>query len=154
MNMLDSLRSVSPDCEIVSTRIFDADRSLVFKAWIDPKHLQAWWGPAGFTNTFLEFDLQPGGVWRFVMHGPNGGNYQNHCKFLYIDPPERIVWKRISQPLFHVWVTFDDLDAQTRVVFRMIFDSADLCRKVAKVAGSANEENFDRLEAELAKMKV
>ena len=58
--------------EIVSIRVFDFPRELVFNAWTDPEHLVHWWGPKGFTNTFHEFDLRPGGIWRFVMHGPDG----------------------------------------------------------------------------------
>jgi uncharacterized protein YndB with AHSA1/START domain len=57
---------------IVGTREFDAPRALVFEAWTDPKHLSQWWGPNGFTTTTSSFDFRPGGVWRFVMHGPDG----------------------------------------------------------------------------------
>jgi uncharacterized protein YndB with AHSA1/START domain len=47
----------------------DGPRELVFAAWTDPKHVPRWWGPNGFTNTVLEMDVRPGGVWRLVMHG-------------------------------------------------------------------------------------
>lgn len=65
------------DLQIVSTRVFDFPRDLVFGAWTDPAHLAHWWGPKGFTNSFHEFDLRPGGNWRFVMHGPDGVDYRN-----------------------------------------------------------------------------
>ena len=65
------------DREIVTTRLLDWPRERVFRAWTDPAHLARWWGPKGFTNTFHEFDLRPGGLWRFVMHGANGADYQN-----------------------------------------------------------------------------
>ncbi len=65
--------------EIVSTRLVGAARELVFKAFTDPDHLAHWWGPNGFTNTFHEFDLRPGGTWRFVMHGPAGGRSPAEC---------------------------------------------------------------------------
>ncbi len=55
---------------ITSSRIVNAPRELVFMAWTDPQHLQNWWGPKGFTNTFHEFDLAPGGRWKYTMHGP------------------------------------------------------------------------------------
>jgi uncharacterized protein YndB with AHSA1/START domain len=49
---------------IVGTRMFDAPRELVWKAWTDPKHLAQWWGPDGFTTTTDSFDMREGGVWR------------------------------------------------------------------------------------------
>jgi uncharacterized protein YndB with AHSA1/START domain len=66
---------------IIGTREFDAPRALVFSVWTDPKHLAQWWGPFGFTTTTPSFDFRPGGVWRFVMHGPDGRNYQNRITF-------------------------------------------------------------------------
>ena len=80
-----------PRC-IVGTRVFDAPRELVFSVWTDPKHLAQWWGPNGFTTTTSAFDMRPGGVWRFVMHGPDGRDYQNRITFDEIVPPERIVY--------------------------------------------------------------
>ena len=60
---------VSAECEIRSSRIFNASPEDVFRAWTEPDLLAAWWGPAGFTNTFHEFNPQPGGRWKFTMHG-------------------------------------------------------------------------------------
>lgn len=51
----------SADRQIVSPRVFDAHRELLFKMWTDPKHLAQWWRPKGFTKTFHELDLRPGG---------------------------------------------------------------------------------------------
>jgi uncharacterized protein YndB with AHSA1/START domain len=144
----------NPGCEIVSTRNLNAADDLVFTAWTDPDHLKNWWGPAGFTNTFNEFDLRPGGKWRFIMHGPEKGNYPNECEFTEIVRPSLIAWKRISKPLFRVLVTFEALSTdQTKIVFRMIFDTVEECNKVKPFAVEKNEENFDRLEAEMVKMK-
>jgi uncharacterized protein YndB with AHSA1/START domain len=151
-NVTDST-STSPDCEIVSSRIIAAPRDLVYKAWTDPDHLKAWWGPAGFTNTFNEFDLRAGGRWSFVMHGPDKGAYANECEFIKIDKPVLISWKRYSKPLFQVVATFEELsEGKTRLVFRQIFESAKECNKVKAFAADKNEENFDRLEMELVKM--
>jgi uncharacterized protein YndB with AHSA1/START domain len=66
---------------IVGSRVFDAPRALVFSVWTDPKHLAQWWGPNGFTTTTHAYDFRPGGVWRFVMHGPDGRHYQNRITF-------------------------------------------------------------------------
>jgi uncharacterized protein YndB with AHSA1/START domain len=62
---------------IIGSRVLDAPRELVFKAFTDPQHLAAWWGPDGFSLTTHSFDFRVGGVWRFVMHGPDGRDYQN-----------------------------------------------------------------------------
>jgi len=71
--------STSPatEREITLSRLFDAPREVVFDAWTDPRQIAAWWGPDGFTNTIQEMDVRPGGVWRFVMHGPDGVDYPN-----------------------------------------------------------------------------
>jgi hypothetical protein len=53
--------------EVVITRVFDAPRGLVFKAWTDPEHMARWWGPKGFTNPICELDARVGGAWRIVM---------------------------------------------------------------------------------------
>jgi hypothetical protein len=77
MGAKSSLDLDSDPRAIIGMREFDAPRDLVFDAWTDPKHLAQWWGPNGFTTTTMSFDLRPGGVWRFVMHGPDGRDYQN-----------------------------------------------------------------------------
>lgn len=146
MEQLAQIKEPIPDRTIQSSRTFNAPRETVFKAWSDPLLLMQWWGPKGFTNTFSEFDFKPGGHWRFVMHGPNGGDYKNESVFLRIIAPECIVWDRISQPLFQVSVQFEEMESKTLVTFLMIFDSAEACEKIRKFAPGANEENFDRLE--------
>lgn len=151
--MTSEIITTTPDREIVSTRIVNAPRELVYKAWTAPNHLKNWWGPKGFTNTFKEFDLRPGGKWNFVMHGPDKGNYPNECEFIKIEKPSLIAWQRFSQPLFQIMVTFEDeVDNKTKIIFKMLFDSVDECNKIKTFAPEKNEENFDRLEDELVKM--
>jgi len=140
-------------CEIITTRILPWPPARVFAAWTDPAPLARWWGPKGFTNTFEEFDPRPGGHWRFVMHGPDGKNYPNHCVFTEVTAPQRIVLDHVSDPHFVLTVTFDaagNNGQETRVVFRQRFDSAHICAVIAQYAGPANEENFDRLTAVLS----
>ena len=140
------------DREIVTTRVFDAPRELVFKAWTDPDHLAKWWGPKGFTNTFQEFDMRPGGVWRFIMHGPDGVDYKNKSVFVEVVKPERIVLQHVSGPRFQVTAAFAEETGKTRLTFQMLFEIAAECAKVKVYAVEANEQNFDRLEAQLATM--
>jgi len=138
--------------QIITTRLINVPREKTFRAWTQPDHLQRWWGPNGFTNTFHEFDLQPTGHWRFTMHGPNGVDHPNHSVFVEIVPPERIVFDHLSVHLFRVVATFAEEAGQTRVTYRMIHDSAEECRKLRSLCVSANEQLFDRLETELARM--
>jgi uncharacterized protein YndB with AHSA1/START domain len=149
----DSSAEALSDREIVTTRVFDAPRELAFKAFSDPDHLVHWWGPKGFTNTFHEFDMRPGGIWRFVMHGLDGVNYKNESVFVEVVKPERIVFHHLK-PVheFQMTVTFVEQDGKTKLTWRMLFKSAAECDKVRVFAVEANEQNFDRLEAQLAKM--
>ena len=68
------------DKEIISSRIFHAPVDQVFKAWSDPVTIAKWWGTHGFTNTFHQFNFAPGGVWDFIMHGPDGTDYKNNSR--------------------------------------------------------------------------
>ena len=150
---MNDILDVSPDCQIVSSRIVNAPVETVFKAWTDPQHLERWWGPAGFTNTFKEFDLRPGGKWSFIMHGPDKGNYANECVFISINKPNLIAWYRVSKPLFKVVASFESVEpVRTKVIFKMLFDSAEECNKLKGFAPEKNEENLDRLEAEFQMM--
>lgn len=137
--------------EVVATRRFDRPRAVVFRAFTDPAVLARWWGPKGFTNTFQEFDPRPGGAWRFVMHGPDGTDYQNLNDFVEVVAGERIVFRHVK-PMhrFRMTMAFADEAGGTRVTWRMQFESAEAAEKVRELVVSANEENFDRLEALLA----
>lgn len=151
--MTTEIIKTTPDCEIVSSRIFNFSRELAFRAWSEPEHLKNWWGPAGFTNTFNEFDFRVGGKWSFIMHGPEQGNYPNECEFIKIEKPSIIAWKRFSKPHFQVLATFEELsDDKTKIVFKMLFNSAEECGKLKPFVVDKNEENFDKLEVELKKM--
>ncbi len=151
--MASTIFPTTPDCEIVSSRIFDFPIEKIFEAWANPDHLQNWWGPNGFTNTFEEFDFREGGRWKFIMHGPDKGHYQNEVEFVKIERPNLIAWKRYSKPLFKIAATFEDISTdKTKLVFRMVFDTAEESNKLRPFVVDKNEENFDRLETELAKM--
>jgi uncharacterized protein YndB with AHSA1/START domain len=127
---------LASDREIVVTRVFDAPRALVFKAWTDPKHLARWWGPNGFSITTFEMDFKPGGVWRFAMHGPDGRDYQNQVVYVEIVESERLVYRHVSGPQFQMTVTFADDGDKTRLTARMQFESAALRDKVIEEFGA------------------
>src|SRR3712207_7777109 len=78
------------DREIVISRIIDAPRELVFEAFTEVRHLSRWWGPEGFTTTTRSCEFRVGGVWDFVMHGPDGTYYAEWIAWTEIVPTERI----------------------------------------------------------------
>jgi uncharacterized protein YndB with AHSA1/START domain len=82
--------------ELTITRVFDAPRALVFKAWTDPAHLVQWWGPQGFTNPVCEFDARAGGALRIHMRAPDGSVYPMKGVIREIVPPERLVFTNIA----------------------------------------------------------
>ena len=150
MKMLEG----GPDRDIVTTRVLHAPRERVFRAWTEADHLARWWGPNGFTNTFQEFDPRPGGHWRFVMHGPDGTTYDNACVFLRIEAPASLVLEHVSPPYFHILASFEAMPGgTTRLHWTMRFRTAEECDKLRDFVTGKNEENIDRLEAELATMK-
>ena len=126
---------------IIGTRVLAAPRALVFSVWTDPKHLLQWWGPNGFRTTTRAFDFRPGGVWRFVMHGPDGRDYQNRITFDEIVKPERIAYHHgggddVEPVQFRTTVTFDDLGGRTRVTLRGEFPSAEERARVIREYGA------------------
>jgi uncharacterized protein YndB with AHSA1/START domain len=141
----------SSDREIVNRRIINAPREVVFNAWTDPALLAQWWGPKGFKNTFHEFDPRPGGRWRFMMHGPDGTDYENESEFVEIVKPSIVVFDHL-RPMhkFRVTATFEEQDDKTTLTFRMCFDSVAECDRVKEFVHEANEQNLDRLGAVLA----
>ena len=139
--------SVAGPAEIVSTRTIAAPRERVYRAFSDAAQLARWWGPAGFTNTFEEFNLRAGGRWRFEMHGPDGARYRQERRFVEVVPPERIVCENVD-PVhrFRMMMTFEPHPVGTCLTWRMSFESTDEFARVRDVIAAANEENFDRLE--------
>lgn len=77
---------------VVITRVFDAPRALVWRAWTEPEMLAQWFGPRGFTSSVPELDLRVGGKLRIVMHGPDGNDYPAACEFREIVASERLVF--------------------------------------------------------------
>jgi uncharacterized protein YndB with AHSA1/START domain len=153
-----SSQTGSANREIVVTRTLDAPRELVWQAWTDPAHLIHWWGPRGFTNTLKQFDLRPGGVWRFAMHGPDGVDYPNQIVFQEIEAPARLVALHGSgaeddPDRFEMIVTLEEEQAnQTRLTLRMVFPSAAARDQAIKEYGAIDGANqtLDRLAERVA----
>ena len=81
---------------VTLTRIFYAPRSLVWRAWTDPKMMAQWFGPRCFTNPVCELDVRVGGSLRVVMRGPDGNEYPMKGEFREVIPPERLVFTNIA----------------------------------------------------------
>jgi uncharacterized protein YndB with AHSA1/START domain len=126
---------------IVGTRVFEAPRELVWAAFTDARHLAQWWGPNGFSTTTSAFDFRPGGVWRFVMHGPDGRDYQNRVTFDEILKPERLVYRHgggedVEPVRITTTVTFTDLGGKTRLIWHMQFPNVEDRARVIKEYGA------------------
>ncbi len=149
MDPIGTVVAPSSGRELVTSRVIDAPRERVFEAFRDPERLARWWGPKGFTNTFQLFEPWIGGHWRYVMRGPGGGEYRNESTFEDLGWPEQITIRHDSDPPFRLLVTLVDAGSRTRLTWRQVFESAELCDRVRGIAVPANEETLDRLEAEL-----
>ncbi len=141
-----AVRNDNPDSQldarsIITARLIDAPRELVFDAWSNPDHLACWWGPIGFTTTTSSFDTRPGGVWRFVMHGPDGRDYQNRITYAEIVEPERIVYRDgggddVEPVQFETTVVFEELGGKTRLVWTGKFPTANQRTEAIKNYGA------------------
>jgi uncharacterized protein YndB with AHSA1/START domain len=148
------------DRQIVTTRILDAPRELVWKVWTDPAHVHHWWGPAGFSTTTQRMDVRPGGQWRFTMHGPDGRDYQNTITFRVVEPPTRLVYEHggeldLEAVIFETTVTFEPMPGEphrTRLTMCAVFPSQKardfVIRECGAVAGA--EQHLARLAERVA----
>jgi len=146
---------------IIGTRVFDAPRELVWQVWTDPKHLAQWWGPNGFSTTTSAYDARPGGVWRFVMHGPDGRDYQNRITFDEVVKPERLVYHHgggddVEPVQFRTTVLFENLGGKTKLTMSAVFPSAAERERVIKQYGADKGlvQTLSRLADHLAKLSA
>lgn len=126
---------------LIVTRVLNAPRELVFEVWTDPEHLAHWYGPNGFTITTHEIDVKPGGVWKFMMHGPDGRDYPNKIIFSEVVKPEKLVYHHASdddtEPVsFHVTVTFEAEEGKTKLTMNSDFGSPEELERVDKEYGA------------------
>jgi uncharacterized protein YndB with AHSA1/START domain len=147
------LNDSTADRECVHSRHVDAPPDQVFGAFAAPERLARWWGPNGFSSTFEIFEFRPGGRWEFVMHGPDGADYANQCILREIVPAERLVIDHLGD--FHhflLTITLDACDGGTQVGWRQVFDTPEHRDEIASFVQPANEQNLDRLAAEVRRI--
>lgn len=156
MDPKDPRDSWALDREIVLSRVFDAPRDVVFKAWTDKDQISQWFGPKGFTTTTHEMDVRVGGMWRFELRGPDGTRFGNRAVFLEVKEPERLVFDHGEDAeddpgRFRVIVTFDEQsDKKTVVTLRQLHPTK--AQRDATIAFGAVElglQTLDRLAAHL-----
>jgi uncharacterized protein YndB with AHSA1/START domain len=156
----------TPERELTITRVFDAPREVVFKAWTEPERFARWWGPKGWTTPFCTIDPRPGGRIHFCMRSPEGVEIWNGGVYREVDPPARLVCTDYFAdeagnpvPPTHygmspdfpaealVTVTFEDVGGRTRLTFRQSIP-VSLATRVGAQQGW--NETFDRLVEYLA----
>jgi uncharacterized protein YndB with AHSA1/START domain len=146
------------DREIVISRVIGASRELVFEAFTEVRHLSRWWGPEGFTTTTRAFEFCVGGEWDFVMHGPDGTDYQEWITWTEIAAPTRIALlhgERRGDPNAFVSVlTFEPEGAATRVEMRTVFPTRELRDEAAEQyhAVEGGQQTLDNLAVYVAEI--
>ncbi|MEN9866938.1 MAG: hypothetical protein RL748_2528 [Pseudomonadota bacterium] len=133
-----------------TAREIPASPEQVFAAISTPERLARWWGPAGFTNTFTQCDFRVGGKWSFTMHGPDGNNYANENVFAEIDAPHKVVIQHVVEPLFSLSIVLTPSAGGTLVAWSQVLENAEIAARIEHIVVPANEQNLDRLTAEVA----
>ena len=118
---------MSADRELVLTRLINAPRAKVYRAWTDPALLKQWFAPKPYTTPIVEIDVRPGGSAYFVMRGPDGKDLPNRGVYLEVVPNEKLVstdayvkaWEPSEKPFMTLILTFEDEDGKTRYTARV-----------------------------------
>jgi len=131
------------------TRMFNAPVNLLWQVLTMAEYIKDWWGPDGFTNTIRLMEVNEGGKWEFIMHGPDGTDYENVFVYREIIPLKRIVMDHLVAPKFTISINLFDEGEQTRMEWQNIFETvADF--KLAVGTFKADEglkQNITRLAA-------
>ena len=144
--------------QIITTRLIAAPRELVWKALTTPEHLQHFWGPDGFTNTYMKYDLREGGEALYTMHGPDGTDYVNRMRFSEVIANTRIVAETDAgkdgpdQYRFRYEIALVDEGGKTRVTISLLIADLATRDEMAKFAAVGGRQNLDRLAVYVAPM--
>ncbi|RJQ61675.1 MAG: polyketide cyclase [Stygiobacter sp.] len=142
------------DREIKIFRVLNAPIELVWKVWTDSNHIANWWGPRGFTNTITKMEVEPGGEWDLIMHGPDGTDYKNKSIFTEVIKHKKLVYEHQSSPKFIASIEFESAGSKTNLSWHMLFESKEQFIQVVKTfkADEGLKQNVDKLEEYLSKM--
>lgn len=149
------------DRELLMIREFQAPRELVWEAWTNPDHIVHWWGPNGFTNTIHEMNVKPGGVWRYIMHGPDGTDYPNRITFREVVKPKLLTYRHGSDiendpGEFEVTVNFEAKGNATELTMRMVFKTKEMRDFVVNKYGAieGGNQTMNKLGEYLTRMNL
>jgi uncharacterized protein YndB with AHSA1/START domain len=132
-----------------TSREIPASVEEIFAAFSDAERLARWWGPAGFTNTFKICEFETGGRWSYVMHSPHGGSPANESVFELIEPMKKVVIGHISEPKYRLTIDLSLTETGTLVSWSQEFENSEVAERIKKIVIPANEQNLDRLTAEV-----
>jgi uncharacterized protein YndB with AHSA1/START domain len=145
--------TATTDREIVVSRVFDAPKETVFAAFTGDG-IEQWWGPNGFTTTTSQRDVRVGGEWIFVMHGPDGTDYDNRIVYTGIHDQERLEYDHFAryeaEPHFKATVTFNDVSGGTEVALHLLFPTSENRDEAAKYGIEGGHQTLGRLAEFLA----
>ena len=129
--------------EFTITRVFDAPRELVWKAWTDPEHVSRWFGPRGFSTprSTVIMDVRPGGTFEFTMVSDDGTEIPSGGTFLEVQEPARLVWRDRDIDLT-VTITFADLGGRTEMK----------CHVAGKTGGAPAYDGWSTMFDKLAEL--
>ena len=135
--------------EIRITRVYDAPREQVWRAWTEPAQLARWWGKRGWTTPLptVTMDVRPGGLFRLSsISDEDGREMPMEATYREVVEPERLVFARADGQI--ATVTFADLgDGRTEMTFHTTMRVSDELR--AQSAGGLSSA-FERLAEQLA----
>ena len=128
-NRLTRITAESGGREITITRVFDAPRNHVFKAYTDPSLIPQWWGPKRFTTTVEKMEVKPGGIWRILQRGADGNEYAFNGVYHAIVSPQRLVrtyeFEGMPGHVSLETVTFEEQDGKTKVTATTVFQTVE-----------------------------
>lgn len=147
--------------ELTLTRLIDAPREKVYRAWTEPELMKEWFAPAPFTTPVIDVDVRPGGASYIVMRGPDGKDYPNRGVYLEVVENEKIVstdaytsaWVPAGKPFMTLVLTFEEEGGKTRYTARALHWTAE-DRKAHEDMGFHQgwSQCADQLEALVAKL--
>lgn len=151
----------SSEWDLVMTRVFDAPRELVFKAWTETQHVAQWWGPKGFTNPVCELDVRAGGAIRIHMRAPDGVVYPMTGVFQEIVEPERLVFvssalDESGKSMFDILntVIFAELGGKTNLTLQArVIKTTELAPQYLKGMEAGWTQSLDRVRDYVETMK-
>jgi uncharacterized protein YndB with AHSA1/START domain len=114
--------------ELTLTRLIDAPREKVYRAWTEPELLKQWFTPRPWTTPVVETDVRPGGASYILMRGPEGEEHPNRGVYLEVVKNERLVftdaytsaWEPSGKPFMTVILTFEEQGGKTRYTARVL----------------------------------